>query len=74
MPKVTFEFNLPEEQREYEVASQANKMQTFLWDFSQQLRAWRKYGHSFKDADDALNNIREEFYMLVNKKGVNIDL
>jgi len=39
MPKVTFEFDLPEEEREYEVASQATKMQTFLWDYSQQLRA-----------------------------------
>ena len=74
MPKVTFEFDLPEEQREYEVASQATKMQTFLWDYSQQLRAWYKYGHTFKDADDALDKIREEFYRLINENQVNIDL
>lgn len=74
MPKVTFEFNLPEEQREYEVASQATKMQSFLWEYSQQLRAWYKYGHQFKDANDALNKIREEFYRLLNEEEVNIDL
>lgn len=74
MPKITFEFDLPEEEREYEVASQATKMQTFLWDYSQQLRAWHKYGHTFKDADDALNKIREEFYRLINENQVNIDL
>jgi hypothetical protein len=74
MPKVIFEFNLPEEQREYEVASQANKMQSFLWEYSQQLRTWYKYGHHFKDADDALNKIREEFYKLLNEEEVNIDL
>jgi len=74
MPKVTIEFNLPEEERDYEVSSQANKMQTFLWDFSQQLRAWYKYGHQFKDADDAVSQIRDEFYRLINENQVNVDL
>jgi hypothetical protein len=72
--KAVFEFNLPEDQREYEVMSQASKAQTFMWDFSQQLRAWSKYGHQFKDADDALDKIREEFYRLLNDNEVNIDL
>jgi hypothetical protein len=71
---VKFEFNLPDDQHEYEVMSQATKMQSFLWDFSQQLRSWQKYHHDFKDADDALNKIREEFYSLVNEHGINIDL
>lgn len=72
--KAVFEFDLPADQREYEVMSQATKAQTFLWDFSQQLRAWYKYGHQFKDADDAVNGIREEFYRLLNDNEVNIDL
>lgn len=72
--KATFEFNLPEDQREYEVMNQASKMQSFLWDFSQQLRSWYKYHHDFKDANDALNQIRDEFYRLLNDHEVNIDL
>jgi len=72
--KAVFEFNLPEDQREYEVMSQASKTQTFLWDFSQQLRSWYKYGHQFKDADDAVDKIREEFYRLLNEHNVNLDL
>ena len=72
--KAVFEFNLPEDQNEYEVMSQASKTQTFLWDFSQQLRAWCKYGHKFEDADDALDKIREEFYRMANNHEVNIDL
>lgn len=72
--KATFEFNLPEDQREYEVMNQASKMQSFLWDFSQQLRSWYKYHHDFKDANDALNQIRDEFYRLLNNHEVNIDL
>lgn len=71
---VKFEFNLPEDQHEYEVMSQSPKTQRFLWDFSQQLRSWQKYHHDFKDADDALDKIREEFYRLLNEHEVNIDL
>jgi hypothetical protein len=74
MPKAIFEFNLPEEQDEYDVMNQAPKTQSLLWDYSQQLRAWHKYGHTFKDADDALRKIREEFYRLLNDNQVNIDL
>jgi len=72
--KGIFEFNLPEDQREYEIMSKSLKTQSFLWEFSQQLRAWDKYGHAFKDADDALDKIREEFYRLLNEHEVNIDL
>jgi hypothetical protein len=56
------------------MAVQAPKVQSFLWDFSQQLRAWYKYHHDFKDGDDALNKIRDEFYRLLNEHNVNIDL
>jgi len=71
---VKFEFNLPEDQNEYEVMSQASKTQTFLWEFSQKLRSWHKHGHSFTDAYDAVDKIREEFHQLLNEHGVNIDL
>jgi hypothetical protein len=74
MPQVTFTFNLPDEENEYKVMSQAQNSQRMLWDFSQQLRAWYKYGHQFKDADDALDKIREEFYRLLNDNQVDIDL
>lgn len=67
-------FNLPDDQHEYEIATQAPKVQSFLWDFSQQLRSWYKYHHDFKDADDALNKIRDEFYRLLNAHNIDIDL
>lgn len=72
--KSILQFNLPEDQREFDLAIQAPKTQSFLWDFSQQLRSWQKYGHQFKDADDAVAKIREEFYRLINNHEVNIDL
>jgi hypothetical protein len=72
--KATFEFNLPEDQREYEIVSQASRMQSFLWDFSQQLRSWRKYDNTFTSGSDALYKITEEFYQLLNNNEINIDL
>lgn len=72
--KATFEFDFPEDEREYEVMNQAHKMQRMLWEFSQQLREWEKYGHQFTDAGDAVVKIREEFYKILNNYQVNIDL
>ena len=71
--KAILEYNLPDDQHEYDVATQAERVQSFLWDFSQQLRSWYNY-NDFKDADDALDKIREEFYRLLNEHNVNIDL
>lgn len=72
--KATLEFNLPDDKNEYEVVIQAPKMQSFLWDFSQQLRNWYKYHNDFKDGQDAVTKIREEFYRLINDHEINIDL
>jgi len=72
--KAILEFNLPEDQHNYDVAVQAPKLQSFLWDFSQQLREWYKYHHNFKDANDALDKIREEFYRLVNEHNIDMDV
>ena len=72
--KAILEYNLPDDQHEYDIAIQANRTQSFLCDFSQQLRSWQKYHHDFKSADDALDKIREEFYRLLNEHNVDIDL
>jgi hypothetical protein len=71
---IKFEFNLPDDEREYEIMSQSLQIYSFICDFSQQLRVWSKYGHSFKDADEALLKIREEFYKIFNEYKANIDL
>ncbi len=72
--KAIFEFNLPEDQHEYEVMSQASRVQSFLWDFSQQLRSWQKYSNDFQNAGDALDKIRTEFHRLLSEQQINIDL
>jgi hypothetical protein len=74
MTKAIFEFNLPDDQHDYEVMTQASKVQSFLWDFSQQLRSWYKYDNDFKNGNDALDKIREEFYRLIKEHNININL
>jgi hypothetical protein len=72
--KVTFEFYLPEDERDYEIVSQAHKALSLLSEFSQQLRLWQKYAHDFTSADDALIKIRDKFYQLLKENEVDIDL
>jgi hypothetical protein len=72
--KVTFEFDLPDEQHEYDVMNQASKMQRFLQEFSENLRVWQKYAYQFKDANHVVEQIRGEFYFLLKDYEVNIDL
>lgn len=74
MPKATLQFNLPEEQSEFNDAINASKVKGMLWDFSQQLREWYKYHHNFQNADDALDKIREEFYRLLNEHNIDMDV
>jgi hypothetical protein len=71
--KATLTFTLPEEQVEFDTAIQASAAKNMLWDFSQQLRSWRKYHNDFTDSSDALAKITEEFYRLLTEHNVNID-
>jgi len=70
--KATLEFDMPEDQPEFETAINAHKMKSLLLDFGEQLRAWDKYGHNFKDADDTVDKIRQYFIQCVNDYGLDI--
>jgi hypothetical protein len=73
MPKVTIEFNLPDEQDEYETMQKASKMQMVLWDFSEYLRERRKWGHDYKSGDDALEKIIDKFYEVVTDNNITLN-
>jgi hypothetical protein len=72
--KAILEFNLPEDHQQYAVFMQADRMQSFLWDFSQQLRSWDKYHNDFTDSNDALDKIRTEFYRLISQHNIDLDI
>ena len=66
MPKVTIEFNLPEEKDEHTLAIKGGEFWSALWELDQDLRGWLKHGHQFKTVDDALDTIREKIHESVD--------
>lgn len=57
--RAVLEFNLPEEQSEFDMANNAGHYFSTLWDLLQLLRDKAKYGESqFVD----INELREEIY------------
>ena len=72
--KVSFTFDTEKNQSEYDIFKQSYEMWRMIDELSNYLRNKQKYGHSFKDADDALDQIREEFYRLVNDNDIRLDI
>lgn len=72
--KAIIEFNLPEDQREYSIHTQAEDMLGMIQNFSEYLRETQKHGHDFKNADDALEKIRESFHWAIEEFKIDIGL
>lgn len=73
--KAILKFNLdePEDITSFARATKGQDYFLALWDIGEQLRSWKKYGHPFKDANDALSQIREDFYRVMNHFDINLD-
>ena len=70
--KVKFDFNLPEEQEEYKMYNQARSMYSALHEIKDNIRRLYKYGHSFKDADQAVNGIYEDILGVLNENDLDL--
>jgi hypothetical protein len=72
--KATLEFNLPEEQEEFQLATNAVKWMSFAHQFEQYLRAEYKYNEDKYNEDQykTLVEIRETFYELLNEEGLSL--
>ena len=62
--KTTFEFSLPEETEEYEIYRRAPEFYSALREFREWLRKWRKHGHCFSNADQALDMMWDQFHRI----------
>jgi len=58
--KARLEFDLPEEREEFEICRKAIDLHSNLWDLAEQVRRWRKHGHTFKDVDELLDALWED--------------
>jgi hypothetical protein len=71
MPKVTFEFNLPEENAEFETFSQAGKMHSALWEITQKFRSIEKWGDEGAQTL-RVEKVREIIYEILNEEGIEL--
>jgi hypothetical protein len=70
--KAILEFNLPEDQRAFEMANQAADMVAAIGHFEDRLRSYQKYGHEFKTAQEAVESIRALLHEEINLRRINI--
>jgi hypothetical protein len=67
--KAILEFNLPEEQNEYEITQRANDYLCLIWDLQEKLRSNLKYEDTMLNAEQ----IQEWLYEELNNRKLKID-
>lgn len=72
--KAILEFNLPEEQAEFELATNGVKWMSFAHAFSEYLRAEWKYNEDGYTDDQykVIVQVREKFYEMLNEEGLSL--
>lgn len=71
--KAILKFKLPEEISEFKTAQNALQYKLALWDFDNFIRSKIKYGHKYKNIEDALNDIRAQFYSFLDERDIGLD-
>ena len=71
--KATLEFNMPEDQVEFDFAIQGSKMYSALWDISQELRKIWKYEELSEEEFKMVEKIRDKFYEILDENQIKLD-
>lgn len=72
--KATIEFNLPDDQHEFELMNEAGKMFCALIEIERMLRNLYKYDETLNQSQyDVVEKIREDFYDILNENQININ-
>jgi coproporphyrinogen III oxidase len=74
--KAILEFNLPEDDHEFEMATTGAKMHSVLWEMDQWLRAQYKYMPDVEYSEDKYNTYekcREHLRELIRENNVSFD-
>lgn len=74
--KATLEFNLPDDEQEYNLANNAINFWNVLWELDQELRANTKYAPDDMTDDDydAYQKIRDKLHELMTENNVSLDM
>ena len=71
--KATLEFNMPEDQVEFDFAVQGSKMYSALWDISQELRTLWKYEELSDEEWKMVERIRNKFHEILDENQIKLD-
>lgn len=74
--KAILEFNLPDDQVDFDLATNASKFWSVLWELDQDLRAKTKYAPDNlpQDKYDAYDEVRDKLYELMSENNVSFDM
>lgn len=74
--KAILEFNLPDDQQEFDLATSAIKFWHVLWELDQDLRAKTKYASDDlpEDKYDAYKEVRDKLHELMTENNISFDM
>jgi hypothetical protein len=74
--KAILEFNLPDDQQDFELASNALKFWSVLYELDQDLRAKTKYASDDlpQDKYDAYQEVREKLREFMSENNISLDM
>jgi len=74
--KATLKFNLPDDDQEFELATNASNFWSVLWELDQDLRAKTKYASDDlpQDKYDAYQEVRDKLYELMSESNISFDM
>jgi hypothetical protein len=73
MPKAILKFDLPDEQAEFTVATQANDMRTVLWGLDEYLRQQIKYCDHPPAIDAVYQAVRDKLHEELNSRNIMLE-
>jgi len=71
--KAILEFNLPEDDCDFKIASRAMDWALSAWEVDQKLRGFLKHGHAFETIDAAIEGMRTFLRETLDDHGVNLE-
>ena len=71
--KVKLEYNLPDDQFEFECAVKSTKMYFALTEIKEELRAIWKYEELKENQFEMVERIREKFFEILTENEINLD-
>ena len=68
--KAILEFNLPADKENFDASAKGMDWAIVAWDLDQLMRNMLKYGHEYKDADTALQQVKDTLNEMLIDRGL----